>query len=264
MFKKTLFSIAALTVLTGSALAADLPSYKAPPPPPPPPPPLWTGFYVGLNAGGTWSQSNSVYTSSFPVAGVGDNPANTATSAYLASSMALGASGIVSTGNNGGFIGGGQIGYNWQFYNSFVAGVEADIQGIASSRSNAAVANVLSLADRYFPPRVPDLLGRPFPATSSSITLARCAAALATWSRRPYSCTARAVSLMAAFRSGPQSSRGIPTAPTSVLRVLLLRRSVGAAFLIRASAGRPAPASSGCSCRIGAPRSSICTMISAT
>ncbi len=161
MFKKTLFSIAALTVLAGSALAADLPSYKAPPPPPPPPPPLWTGFYVGLNAGGTWSQSNSVYTSSFPVAGFGDTPLNTGSASYLASSMALGASGNVSTGNNGGFIGGGQIGYNWQFYNSFVAGVEADIQGIASSRSNAATANVLSLGGNAFFNNggVPDLLG---------------------------------------------------------------------------------------------------------
>ena len=31
-----------------------------------------------------------------------------------------------------GFIGGGQIGYNYQFYNSFLAGVEADIQGTSS------------------------------------------------------------------------------------------------------------------------------------
>ncbi|MBM3642162.1 MAG: porin family protein, partial [Alphaproteobacteria bacterium] len=30
----------------------------------------------------------------------------------------------------------GQIGYNWQFYNSFVGGVEADIQGVAGSNSN--------------------------------------------------------------------------------------------------------------------------------
>ena len=159
MFKKTLFSIAALTVLAGSALAADLPHYKAPPPPPPPPPPLWTGFYVGLNAGGTWSQSNSVYTSSFPVAATGNTVPNAASASYLASSMALGASGILSTGNNGGFIGGGQIGYNWQFYNSFVAGVEADIQGIASSRSNAATASVLSLGGNpFFVAGVPDLL----------------------------------------------------------------------------------------------------------
>ena len=34
-----------------------------------------------------------------------------------------------------GFIGGGQIGYNWRVSESFVAGMEADIQGIASSRT---------------------------------------------------------------------------------------------------------------------------------
>ena len=32
-----------------------------------------------------------------------------------------------------GFIGGGQIGYNWQANESFVLGMEADIQGIAGS-----------------------------------------------------------------------------------------------------------------------------------
>ncbi|MGD9542031.1 MAG: outer membrane protein, partial [Methylocystis sp.] len=47
----------------------------------------------------------------------------------------LSASGVRSGSSNGGFIGGGQIGYNWQFYNSFVAGIEADIQGIASNNS---------------------------------------------------------------------------------------------------------------------------------
>ncbi|MBM3578499.1 MAG: porin family protein, partial [Alphaproteobacteria bacterium] len=56
--KKTLSVAALAVVLAGSAFAADLPHYKAPLPPPPPPPPLWTGFYVGLNAGGTWANSN--------------------------------------------------------------------------------------------------------------------------------------------------------------------------------------------------------------
>jgi outer membrane immunogenic protein len=44
--------------------------------------------------------------------------------------------GTVKVPNNG-FIGGGQAGYNWQFQNSFVAGIEADIQGsgIRGSRS---------------------------------------------------------------------------------------------------------------------------------
>ncbi len=57
----------ALALTMGSAIAADLPSYKAPPPPPP----LWTGFYVGLNAGGTWSSSNSTRLELVSALGVG-------------------------------------------------------------------------------------------------------------------------------------------------------------------------------------------------
>jgi outer membrane immunogenic protein len=131
---KRALSVAALVVaLTGSALAADLPSYKAPPPPPLPPPPLWSGFYVGLNAGGTWGGSNNIWTSSAPLfSAPGAGGAATLYAAY----SALGASGV-SQGNTSGFIGGGQIGYNWQFWGGrLVAGVEADIQGVASSNSN--------------------------------------------------------------------------------------------------------------------------------
>ncbi|MFM9152143.1 MAG: hypothetical protein ACKOPC_00785 [Methylocystis sp.] len=50
--KKILLSAVSLAILSGSALAADLPSRKAPVAPPPPPPPMWTGFYAGLNLGG--------------------------------------------------------------------------------------------------------------------------------------------------------------------------------------------------------------------
>jgi outer membrane immunogenic protein len=124
--KKFALSIAALAVSAGAALAADLPSRKGPPvlPPPPPPPPMWTGFYVGLNAGGGWSNTNSVNVATAPLVidGLGVNP-----------QLAALASGWGSTGSNGGFIGGGQIGYNYQFYNNFVVGIEADIQGIAGS-----------------------------------------------------------------------------------------------------------------------------------
>jgi outer membrane immunogenic protein len=117
---------AALTV--GSAFAADLPSTKAPPYLPPPPPPMWTGFYVGLNAGGTWSDSNSVDTASFATI-----PGTAALFANLASAS-------VPVGQSGGFIGGGQIGYNWQFSNNFVAGIEADIQGVAHSGNSGSAA----------------------------------------------------------------------------------------------------------------------------
>lgn len=109
--KKALFLATALVGLAGSAFAADLPSTKAPPYlPPPPPPPMWTGFYVGLNAGYTFSNTTS--------ARLTDNFGTTVT---------------VGGVNNDGFIGGGQIGYNWQFGPSFLVGVEADIQGIAGS-----------------------------------------------------------------------------------------------------------------------------------
>ncbi len=53
--------------LSGPALAADLPSRKAPPPTyiAPAPVATWTGFYVGLNAGGTFGGSQTANTSAW-------------------------------------------------------------------------------------------------------------------------------------------------------------------------------------------------------
>lgn len=122
-------SALALALSIGSALAADLPSKNAPPlyTPPLPPPPLWTGFYVGVNAGYTWSNSNTI------------------TQAYSDSDGAgFGANALIGNFpsqvdvSNDGFIGGGQIGYNYQIHNNFVVGVEADIQGVASGSNSLA------------------------------------------------------------------------------------------------------------------------------
>lgn len=136
--KKALFLATALATIAGSAFAADLPSTKAPAYlPPPPPPPLWTGFYVGLNAGYTFSNSNLMNTvafSAFPFPPLGNVVPYTLASSALASSSL--------SANSSGFIGGGQIGYNWQFGPSFVAGVEADIQGIAGSGNSASIFGV--------------------------------------------------------------------------------------------------------------------------
>ena len=51
-------SAAFIALFGGSAIAADL-AVKAPPPPPAP---IWswTGWYVGLNVGGIWSNSDGV------------------------------------------------------------------------------------------------------------------------------------------------------------------------------------------------------------
>ena len=110
----------------GSAFAADLATKKAPPAPAPTP--IWKGLYAGLNAGGIWGNNNSISTSTYP-AGTYAN-----TNAIY---WAPGNGSVASNANNlSGFIGGGQIGYNWQptfsGYN-FVAGFEADIQGIAGT-----------------------------------------------------------------------------------------------------------------------------------
>ena len=110
----------------GSAFAADIATKKAPPAPAPTP--IWKGIYVGLNAGGIWGNNNSVSVTTFP------------SSTYAQSNAIYWAPGNGSVGSNAnnlaGFIGGAQIGYNWQptfSGQNFVAGFEADIQGIAGT-----------------------------------------------------------------------------------------------------------------------------------
>ena len=102
---------AALTVGAAfAAQAADLPTRKeAPAPVFVPPPFTWTGFYIGLNAGGIWgsgSVSSTLYANGFP---------------FLATEWPGGNFG----GSQTGFLGGAQAGYNWQS-GAFVFGVETD------------------------------------------------------------------------------------------------------------------------------------------
>jgi outer membrane immunogenic protein len=143
--KKLLLSAAVLAISAGAALAADLPSRKGPPvlPPPPPPPPLWTGFYAGLNAGygfGTNSNTQSIGLGALPIPGYSYYASHGYEESYVKSSSVpfggsstLGAglalSGVGNNSNQNGFIGGGQVGYNYQWGQSFVIGIEADIQG---------------------------------------------------------------------------------------------------------------------------------------
>ncbi len=137
--KKIALTTLALAVSAGAALAADLPSRKAPVLPPPPPPPMWTGFYAGLNAGGLWSNNSSINNVAY---GLYNNPYASENYNFGSGSLAaLSATGNITGSSNSGFIGGGQIGYNWQignvgglgFGSGFVTGIEADIQGIAGS-----------------------------------------------------------------------------------------------------------------------------------
>src|ERR1700757_4316599 len=106
--------VALMALGTAAAQAADLPTRKeAPAPVFVPPPFTWTGFYVGLNAGGIWSSGSRSATlfapAAFPFPVTADFP------------------GGLGNGSAG-FIGGGQAGYNWQT-GAFVFGVETDFQG---------------------------------------------------------------------------------------------------------------------------------------
>ncbi len=103
----------AALVTAAPALAADLsarPVYKAPMMAP-----LafsWTGFYAGVSAGYGFGGSGDVSTT-------GQSGVNVA-------ALAAGTRPGLLSLDNSGFIGGGQIGYNWQF-GSIVAGIETDI-----------------------------------------------------------------------------------------------------------------------------------------
>jgi outer membrane immunogenic protein len=133
--RKFPFAAAAIVLASvgGSALAADLPSMKAPPPVYAPPPPMWTGFYVGLNAGGGWGTTTNTGTVSAPLFDAVALAANAVDPLRANGALINGGTALANTGvanvNQGGFIGGGQIGYNYQWGPSFLIGLEADIQG---------------------------------------------------------------------------------------------------------------------------------------
>ncbi len=129
---KTSVSAAALALAlsVGTAVAADLPKNKAPYIPPPPPP-MWTGFYAGVNAGYAFNQSQDV---SIAIGAITVDPLNNgALNSLVASS---GGSGSFPVNSNG-FAGGGQIGYNYQYLDRFVLGLETDIQGFVANSSSA-------------------------------------------------------------------------------------------------------------------------------
>jgi outer membrane immunogenic protein len=126
---RTLTVAGVLALTTLGSLAADLPARKSPQTPPPPSPlPVWTGFYAGLNAGYSWSASNGIATSTTALSPLPYLDDGAYDYGAYAATAALSASGRASAPMSG-FIGGGQLGYNYQFNSSFVAGFETDLQG---------------------------------------------------------------------------------------------------------------------------------------
>jgi outer membrane immunogenic protein len=120
MSKRHIITLAVLAALcgAGTAQAADL--QKAPvytkAPPPMAPAFTWTGFYIGLNAGGKWASVDQQITSGATVFTLNDNNASS-------------------------WIAGGQIGYNWQV-GQWVFGVEGDVDAHDFNRSRVVAAPV--------------------------------------------------------------------------------------------------------------------------
>lgn len=135
---KTALSVIALAGLlaAGAAHGADLPYRKAPPPPayiPPPPLMTWTGFYAGLNLGGGWQDatSSNVWNPAWAWGGPGWDHG------WNGWGPGWGWSGN-NSGGSGGVVGGGQLGYNYQFSPWLVVGVETDFQGTSIGSNGAS------------------------------------------------------------------------------------------------------------------------------
>ena len=141
--KKILLSSVALFGLSAAATAADLPrrQYVAPAPIVAVPVFTWTGFYVGVNAGYGFSDRNDDdnFFNNFAFGGSGLSVATLNGLAPVVPVTGFNTFGFTDTNRNrDGFVGGGQIGYNFQFTpgNGFVIGVEADIQYTDFGRRN--------------------------------------------------------------------------------------------------------------------------------
>jgi outer membrane immunogenic protein len=118
-----LMAAASTIAFTQIASAGDIPM-KAPVYAPPASPVFsWTGFYIGANAGYGWGPANAIYVAPGPPNG------------FLPIDQgAVSANGSASLDPKG-FVGGGQIGYNWQFAPTSFLGVEADFQAFNLSDS---------------------------------------------------------------------------------------------------------------------------------
>jgi outer membrane immunogenic protein len=134
--KKILLGAVGLMALSLSApaTAADLaarPYVKAPPPPAPIY--TWTGFYIGANLGGGWALNDY---SGFSTGTSGGVP-------FPPTPFGSVSTGGIETRNLSGVLGGGQLGFNYEFAPHWVTGLEvdADAADINGSDINCSFTN---------------------------------------------------------------------------------------------------------------------------
>src|SRR5215831_13125105 len=121
MSNRTLFNLfgaAFILAASGSAFAADIAVKAAAPSPAPVY--NWTGWYVGVNDGASFGNVKTDFNVTPIIIGGEEVSPNL---------------GFSDRTYPSGFIGGGQIGYNWQASPIWVVGLEADFQGAVEKDS---------------------------------------------------------------------------------------------------------------------------------
>jgi outer membrane immunogenic protein len=116
-------TIALLQIASAADMPVKAPVYKAPIAIAP----TWTGFYIGANIGGGWSNRNVDYVANDPAAvllfSIGGQPPSTSF-------------------KTSGALGGLQVGYNWQFNPKWLVGLETDFNW-SGMKGSGSVAGVL-------------------------------------------------------------------------------------------------------------------------
>jgi outer membrane immunogenic protein len=120
------------TAIATVALVAT-PAFAAPPAPAPAPVYNWTGWYVGGNVGANFGTDKTDFNAA-PV---------TVESCFKLQCLFNETSGLAGSDTvyPGGFVGGGEVGYNWQLSPIWVVGLEADFQGIDNKESGTLTNN---------------------------------------------------------------------------------------------------------------------------
>jgi len=114
------------------AHAADLPRYKAPVYTAPAGP-TWSGFYLGVNGGYGWHDRTASVTP--------DDPGIATLGPFIGRSPPI-------DFKTSGLLGGLQLGYNWQFYQNWVAGIETDLD-YANVKGNGSVTYLAGGANPF-------------------------------------------------------------------------------------------------------------------
>ena len=98
----------------------------------------WSGFYIGGNIGAKWGDFNGSET-------IAPFPAGPGGVLLFGSN-----NGVLGNNSNTSFVGGGQIGYNWQF-SQWVFGLEGDFDATDVRRTVVCCATVLALPTTFIP-----------------------------------------------------------------------------------------------------------------